>query len=116
MGYISLEGMEFYAHHGYYKDEITKGNKFVVDLRFETDLSSPAKSDELSEAMNYEEIYDAVKEQMAIRSNLLENVAYRIGDSLKDKFPQIKALELKISKLNPRLEGAVERVCIEVKR
>jgi len=114
MGKISLEGMEFYAHHGYHTDEIIKGNKFIVDLHFEIDFSNSAASDKLEETVNYEEIYNVIKEQMAIRSNLLEHAAQRILDVLKVKFPEIKNIELHFSKLNPRLEGIVQKASVMV--
>jgi dihydroneopterin aldolase len=31
-GKITLEGMEFFAHHGYYQEEQKIGNKFAVDI------------------------------------------------------------------------------------
>lgn len=112
---ISLEGMEFYAHHGHYDDEQERGNKFVVDLHFETDSTKAATTDELSETVSYEEVYEIVKEQMAVRSKLLENVAQRIVDALKAKFTEITALELKLSKLNPPLKGIVQKVSVTIK-
>ena len=112
MGLISLEGMVFFAHHGYYHKEQENGNKFIVDLKLETDLSKAAETDDLSNALNYEEVYRVVKEQMAIRSDLLEHVASRIMDSLRSKFPQILSIEVKIAKANPPVKGMVDRVCV----
>lgn len=114
MGKISLEGMEFYAHHGHYEEEQERGNKFVVDLHFETNSTKAATTDELSDTVNYEDVYEIVKEQMAARSKLLENVAQRIVDALKAKFTEITALELKLSKLNPLLKGIVQKVSVTI--
>ena len=114
MGKISLEGMEFYAHHGHYEEEQERGNKFVVDLHFETDSAKAVTTDELSDTVSYEEVYEIVKEQMAVRSKLLENVAQRIVDALKAKFTEITALELKLSKLNPPLKGIVQKVSVTI--
>ena len=114
MGKISLEGMEFYSHHGHYDEEQERGNKFVVNLHFETDITKAATTDELSETVSYEQVYNVVKEQMAIRSKLLENVAQRIVDALKKKFPEIITLELKLSKLNPPVKGIVQKVSITI--
>ena len=60
MGRITLAGMEFFSHHGYYDDEITRGNKFVVDLNIDLDTSGPGESDDLEVALNYESIYELV--------------------------------------------------------
>ncbi|MFH1321223.1 MAG: dihydroneopterin aldolase [Bacteroidota bacterium] len=115
MGKISLEGMEFFSHHGYYDDEQERGNKFVVDLYIETDFAGAAKTDELSKTISYEEVYGIVKEQMAIRSKLLENAAQRIVDALKLRYPEIISIELKLSKLNPLLKGMVQKVGVTIK-
>ena len=44
---------------------------------------------------------------MAIPSKLLEHAAGRILAALKDTFPQLLAIELKLSKLNPPFGGDV---------
>ena len=44
---------------------------------------------------------------MAIPSKLLEHVAGRIMSSLKDNFPQLQEVRLKLSKLNPPFSGEV---------
>ena len=114
MGKISLEGMEFYAHHGYYRDEITRGNKFIVDLHFHTDFDEASKTDNLDKTLNYEEVYEIIKTQMSIRSNLLEHAANRMLNELKKHFPRISSIELKLSKLNPQLKGIVQKVSVSV--
>ena len=116
MGIITLHGMEFYAHHGYYSDEITRGNKFVVDLKMDTETAQPGKSDDLEDALNYENIYDMVKAEMEIRSNLLEHAAHRILDKLMGQFKAVKSAELTIAKLNPPLKGIVQQVSVTIKQ
>lgn len=116
MGTISLQGMEFYAHHGYYSDEITRGNKFVIDLKMETETASPGKSDNLEDALNYEDIYEMVKAEMEVRSNLLEHAAHRILSKLMSQFKAVQSAELTIAKLNPPLKGIVQQVSVNIKQ
>ncbi|MBL4578124.1 MAG: dihydroneopterin aldolase, partial [Flavobacteriales bacterium] len=97
MARITLTGMEFFSHHGYYDDEITRGNKFVIDLNIDVDTSAASASDDLEEALNYEVVYELIKSEMAIRSNLLEHVAKRMVDRIKKEFPEIEELELTIA-------------------
>lgn len=108
--------MEFYAHHGYYKDEITRGNKFVVDLVMEAETARPGQSDDLNDALNYENIYNLVKAEMEIRSNLLEHAAHRIMDKLMDQFNAVQSAELTIAKLNPPVKGIVQKVSVTIKQ
>jgi 7,8-dihydroneopterin aldolase/epimerase/oxygenase len=110
MGTIILEGMEFFAYHGCYKEEQVIGTKFLVDLRVTADTALAEESDHLKDTLSYVHLYQAVKKEMEQKSHLLEHVAGRIMDSLKSGFPQIRRIELKISKLNPPVGGKVSHV------
>lgn len=68
---IELVNMEFYAYHGCFREEQIIGNKFTVTLTVETDLSIPAESDELSDAVNYQELYKLVKKRWRSLPNFL---------------------------------------------
>ena len=114
MGIIRIEGMEFYAYHGCYEAEQIVGNKYLVDLTMEADVSLPSISDDINDALNYHQAYKVVKKEMQIRSNLLENVAKRIIDSLYEKFPQLKKATIKVTKLNPPIGGQLKGVSVEL--
>jgi len=111
MGKISLEGMEFFAYHGCYKEEQIIGTKFIIDLHISLDTSIAEESDHLKDTLSYVHLYHAVKTEMEQKSHLLEHVAKRIMDSLKSGFPEIREIELKISKVNPPIGGKVSHVC-----
>jgi dihydroneopterin aldolase len=114
MGMISIEGMEFYAYHGCFKDEQLIGNRFLVDLCMETKTESAEASDDLSDTVDYQAVYGLVGEEMKIGSKLLEHVARRILNRISKEFPQVISSKIKISKLNPPVGGRVERVCVEL--
>jgi len=116
MGVIEIEGMEFYAYHGHFAEEQIVGNLFIVDLTLFTDCAKAAKSDNLTDALNYQSVYLIVKEEMQIKSHLLEHVAGRILDRLYDSFESIEKAKVKISKLNPPIGGQVEKVSITLGR
>lgn len=113
---ITLENMEFHAYHGFLEHERQLGNTFIVTVGMELDTQLAGKTDELNDTLNYQLVYNAVKEQMEISSTLIEHVGQRILDKLSERFPQIASLEVKLSKLNPPLGGKVERVSIELKK
>jgi dihydroneopterin aldolase len=116
MGLIKIENMEFYAYHGHFKEEQIVGNRFLVDLAIETDMQVPAKSDDLEDALNYQIAYNIVKEEMQVKSHLLEHIAGRILDNLYNNFTTIKKAEVKVSKMNPPMGGKMERVSITLSR
>ena len=116
MGMIEIEGMEFYAYHGHFAAEQVVGNRFLVDLTLITDCSKAAKSDDLTDALDYQVAYRVVKEEMQIKSHLLENVANRILNRLYVEYPLIEKAKIKISKLNPPMGGEIARVSVTLER
>ena len=109
---IELEKMRFYAYHGVMPQETKVGNDFDVDLILTAPLEQAVKSDELDDTINYAAVYAVVKEQMDIPSKLIEHAAGRILYALKERFPQLAAVELKLSKLNPPFGGDVHSASI----
>lgn len=116
MGLIQIENMEFYAYHGCLKEEQIVGNKFLVDLTLETDMTIPADTDDIKDALNYQTAYQLVKEQMTFKSHLLENIAKRILDTLYKEFRQIQKATVKVSKMNPPMGGKMDRVSVTMSR
>jgi len=115
MGTISIEGMEFFAYHGCFKEEQIIGTRFTVDLFMETDTTEAETTDNLAKTINYQAVYGLVSQEMAVKSHLLENVARRILDSIAREYPKISASRIKISKMNPPVGGKVERVSVELR-
>ena len=116
MGIIEIEGMEFYAYHGHFPVEQVVGNRFIVDLTLFTDCTKAAKSDDLVDALNYQEVYLVVKEEMQIASHLLEHVAGRILQRLYREFESLEKAQVKISKLNPPMGGEIGKVSVTMER
>ena len=112
MGQIALEGMEFFAFHGFYDEEQKIGNKYGVDLYIETNLHAAAASDELHQTVNYETLYNIVLEQMKEPARLLEHIGYRITEKIRLQFPAVKKIKVNIYKFNPPLGGICNRAMI----
>lgn len=109
-GVIEIENMEFYAFHGCYEQERIVGNRFLVSLAYQIDPRELMESDNILDAVSYLEVYALVEEQMMIPSNTIEHVSSRIINAVMESWPQIKSLTIKLSKMNPPLGGAIERV------
>jgi len=116
MSTIALENMEFYAYHGCFKEEQIIGTRFMVDLYLKADTTEAEESDDLKTTVNYQEVYLLVKEEMDIKSNLIEHVARRILKKLTKKYPQLLDVRIKLQKMNPPLGGKVESVSVTIKR
>lgn len=117
MGLIQIEGMEFYAYHGHFEEERIVGNDFIIDITIETNLEPAAHSDQLEDALNYVEIYNIIKEEMKVKSALLENIADRILSAIYIEFADVIAfVRVKVSKLNPPLHGKIKNISIIMSR
>jgi len=114
MSVISIENMRFYAHHGCFEQEQTIGTNFLVSIWFETNTCIAEQTDSIDDTVDYSKVYAIVKEQMSIPSHLLERVGRRIIDNIKQEFPSIDNIKLKISKLNPPVGGQMDCVAIEL--
>ncbi len=116
MGVIQIEGMEFYAFHGCYKEEQIVGNKFLVDLYIEADCAKASLSDDINDAVNYQTAYNIVKKQVEIKSHLLEHVANRILENLFAQMTQISFAKVKVCKINPPMGGKIQQVSVTLSR
>jgi dihydroneopterin aldolase len=67
MSLITIEGMEFFAYHGCFKEEQIIGTKFLVDLYIESDTIEAEETDKLSKTINYQTVYLLVKKEMVLR-------------------------------------------------
>ena len=97
---IYLRNVRFHAFHGVLPQEGIVGNDYLVNLVLDYDFSSAMKTDDLQGTLNYAEVYQKVREEMAVPSKLLEHVAGRIAHRLFSDFPEIQKLQLLITKVN----------------
>ncbi len=112
MGTITLEGLDFFAYHGYYPEEQRIGNKYAVDITIQTDFLEAAQLDKLSETVNYETLYDVAAEVMKVPSRLLEHIAHQIILGIRDKYPNVENIIVKVSKFNPPVGGVCTKATI----
>lgn len=114
MDKILVEGIRLYAYHGCLPEEAMIGGHYSVDVILEADLSKPSKNDKLKDTIDYCDVFEIVKKEMAIRSKLIETVARRILVRLKKKYPSVIKCEVKVTKLNPPIPGEVEKVSVVI--
>jgi len=122
MGIVALEGMRFFAFHGYYEEEQQLGNEFILDILVNTDFSVAAATDELYTAeaeaeeeqtpttVNYETIFLLCKAEMNQNTKLLEALIDRIADRIIKHFEDtdlIDGLLVRLRKMHPPLGGRV---------
>lgn len=111
---IYLRNVRFHAFHGVLPQEGIVGNDYLVNLVLDYDFSSVMQTDELQGTLNYAEVYQKVREEMAVPSKLLEHVAGRIAHRLFSDFPEIQKLQLSITKVNPPMGADSDGAGVEV--
>jgi len=118
MGLIEIEGMDFFAYHGCFKEERVIGTRFTVDAWLTTDTSEAETSDELKHTVNYQAVYALIRSEMEKHSHLLEHVARRIIDALYRDFKTLTHVKIKVSKLNHALAhgGKIKQVSVTIER
>ncbi|MCO6501443.1 MAG: dihydroneopterin aldolase [Vicingus serpentipes] len=114
MGKIFVEGIKLYAYHGCFKEETSIGTNFLVNVELDVDLEKPAITDSIEDTVNYQAVFQVVKEQMAVPSKILEHVSKRIIDALFKEFSAIDKIKLKVSKLNVPLGGHIDSVSVQL--
>lgn len=111
---IYLRNVRFHAFHGVLPQEGIVGNDYLVNLVLDYDFSSAMETDDLQGTLNYAEVYQKVREEMAVPSKLLEHVAGRIAHRLFSDFPEIQKLQLSITKVNPPMGADSDGAGVEV--
>ena len=114
MDTIILKNIRLYAYHGCLEEEARIGSDYSVDLEIETNFDKSRKTDELADTVDYVHLNKIVREEMDIRSKLLEHVADRILKRLFAEIKDVSRAEISVSKLNPPIEGDVESVTIRI--
>lgn len=115
-GTLELCGMKFHSYHGCLSFEREKGADYLVDFKCSYDISAAASSDNLSDTVDFARIHALVAAQMSKPCKLIETVAAGIADSISGEFPELKHFSIKVSKLNPPVEGEclLSAVTIEI--
>jgi 7,8-dihydroneopterin aldolase/epimerase/oxygenase len=116
MAQLTLQNMEFYAHHGHFTEENIIGGRFRVDVVIETDISKVAASDKLEDAVDYSRVYELVKREIHKVSHLIEHVAARIADSIHSEFKGIGQVTVTVFKLNPPVGGKMDHFSVTITR
>lgn len=113
-GYIRLKGVRLHAFHGVMPQEGKVGTDFRIDLRVGYPLERALESDDVADTLDYARLYDVVKREMSVPSELLEHVAGRIAKAIENTFPLVTSIDLEITKFNPPMGADCEGASVEI--
>ena len=114
---IEINSLRLRAYHGVFPQETSVGNIFEITMAVETDLDDQSiKSDSLEGTINYATLVAIIKHEMAKPSALIENVAYRLKETVIEAYPAILHGRIKIAKLLPPISNTeVQSIAVEIK-
>ncbi|MFL0062600.1 dihydroneopterin aldolase [Tenacibaculum maritimum] len=116
MGIIKVNNIRLYAYHGCLDEEAKIGSEYRVDLKVNANLQKSSETDDLADTVDYVHLNHIVKEEMAIRSKLLEEVAARILVRILKEIQLVKKVRISVGKINPPIGGNVEEVAIILRK
>jgi len=96
---IELKSLRFLAYHGLYAEERKTGNEFEINLAVSYQPSSGTITG-ISDTVNYSGLYALLKTEMQKPRHLLETFLMEVAEIIHLSFPQIKKIEISITKLH----------------
>ncbi len=113
MGRVVLSGMEFHGRHGVLPEEAVLGARFVVDVELHWDFAGLA--DDIQQAANYAEVYEAVRREVTEeRHQLIEVLADRVARRVLEGQPLLAAVTVRVHKPHAPIPGVFRDVYAEL--
>ncbi len=103
---VELPAMTFRASHGVFKQEKIVGNEFEVYLlvAYHCDDADTIE-DNLQTTVSYADLYTLTANCMAQHSDLLEHAVWRLAHTIRDKYPELTHIKVRIQKTAPPIRG-----------
>ena len=114
MGLITVEGIRVFAYHGHLPEEAKLGGHFIVNIWVTTDTTKVEKSDDLSDTVDYVKIIEIVKQQMTIRSDMIEHPARRIVDAILP-LQKVQKVKVEVQKIAPPIDATFDKISVTIK-
>ena len=111
MGLITVEGIRVFAYHGHLPEEAVLGGHFIVNVWVTSDTSEVGKTDDLNDTVDYVRIIEIVKEQMAIRSDMIEVPAKRIVEAIL-LLNKVQKVKVEVEKMQPPIDATFDKISV----
>jgi len=114
---ITLKGIWGFGYHGVFDHEAKNGQDFFVDLEIHLDLSKASVSDDLQDTIDYGALADVVVEEITgERVQLIERLAGRIADRIKNGHPEISDIAVTVHKPKAPISAETTDISVTVTR
>ena len=110
-----MGGIRLYGYHGVSDEEQSVGSWFEINVTLETSMTDEAlASDDINRTINYAEVLDVIRGVFAVKSRLLEHVAYTIAQKLCCTFDTVSNVSIQVKKLAPPVTANVGFSAVEL--
>jgi len=116
-GTIDIAGLVLFARHGVAEEEARLGQRFILDIALDVEISNAVKSDRLDATVDYGEV--VVVAEAAFRSKrfyLIEAAASHVANMLLAHFSLVKAVRVTVRKPSAPVPAAIDFVAATVER
>lgn len=110
---IRLEDLHFYARIGVEEEERKVGNEFIVNVKIITDASRFIPEN-LETTISYAEVYDIIRYVMEQQWLLLESASQTIAAKIRQRWPIVWEVHVKIAKVSPPISGIQGSCSVEI--
>jgi 7,8-dihydroneopterin aldolase/epimerase/oxygenase len=112
---IVLAGMAFSGRHGVRPAERERAQEFKVDVKLETDLGKPGRSDRVEDTVDYRRVYAIAKEVVEGESvQLIETLADRIASQVLG-LEGVAAVSVRVAK-RPESMTPIDSASVKIRR
>ena len=116
MGVLRISRIRLYGYHGVLPEEREEGGAFEVDIELSWDMSEAIASDRLEDTVDYREVVEKVREVVAGPPvGLLEHLAGRILSTIREGFPLLGGIVVRVRKPEPPVPEVVGGVEVELR-
>jgi len=113
---IRMKGIEFVGVHGATDVERIRSQRFAVDLILDVPLANPAKTDQITDAVDYRDLgHMVIRIGTTAKFHLLEALAAAIADEVQERWPAAK-VAVTVKKLSPPVDFAVKSIEVTIRR
>lgn len=116
-GVIEIVGLVIFAKHGVLEEEARMGQRFILDIRLEADVTEAVKHDRLADTVDYGEVI-AVTESVFRdkRFYLIEAAAAHVASGILAHFPAVKTARVTVKKPSAPISAVFDYVATTVEK
>ena len=117
MDQLRIKDLEVYAYHGVFESEKQLGQKFVIDVRLDYDMTKAAVDHDLDASIHYgilsQELTDWVQ---ASKEDLIETVAYQLVEKIFANYSMVQAVDLELKKPWAPIDLPLDTASVRIQR